>query len=99
MVWRDLVLMAAPLQRPLPGLATPRWWGLWGFPFGSKSDSRRLLGGSLGCDGTVGFERRGVGADGAADHRSTRPERLDRARQPDVRGRRALDRAYGLSLA
>jgi hypothetical protein len=28
-------------------------------------------GGSLGCDGAVGFERRGVGADGAADHRST----------------------------
>src|SRR2546422_4994816 len=27
-------------------------------------------GGSLGCDGPVGFERRGVGADGAADHRS-----------------------------
>jgi hypothetical protein len=26
-------------------------------------------GGSLGCDGTVGFERRGVGADSAADHR------------------------------
>ena len=26
-----------------------------------------LLGGSLGCDGTVGFERRGVGADCAAD--------------------------------
>jgi hypothetical protein len=26
-------------------------------------------GGSLGCDGPVGFERRGVGADGAADHR------------------------------
>ena len=30
-----------------------------------------FLGGSLGCDGTVGFERRGVGADGAADYRST----------------------------
>jgi hypothetical protein len=30
-----------------------------------------FLGGSLGCDGAVGFERRGVGADGAADHRST----------------------------
>ena len=27
-------------------------------------------GGSLGCDGSFGFERRGVGADGAADHRS-----------------------------
>src|SRR5258706_4039593 len=26
-------------------------------------------GGSLGCDGTVGFEGRGVGADSAADHR------------------------------
>src|SRR5258706_4771763 len=26
-------------------------------------------GGCLGCDGTVGFERRGVGADSAADHR------------------------------
>src|SRR5216684_2396402 len=35
-------------------------------------------GGSLGCDGTVGFERRGVGADSAADHRPARPERLDR---------------------
>ena len=30
-----------------------------------------FLGGSLGCGGPVGFERRGVGADGAADHRST----------------------------
>ena len=30
-----------------------------------------FLGGSLGRDGPVGFERRGVGADGAADHRST----------------------------
>ena len=29
-----------------------------------------FLGGSLGCDGAVGFERRGVGSDGAADHRS-----------------------------
>src|SRR5467141_82920 len=27
-----------------------------------------FLGGSLGCDGPVGFERRGVGADGTADH-------------------------------
>src|SRR5258708_29605710 len=26
-------------------------------------------GGSLGCDGTVGFERRGVGADSAAAHK------------------------------
>jgi hypothetical protein len=31
----------------------------------------RFWGGSLGCDGAVGFERRGVGADGAADHKST----------------------------
>jgi hypothetical protein len=30
---------------------------------------------------------------------SARPKGLDRARQPDVRGRRALDCAYGLSLA
>jgi hypothetical protein len=30
-----------------------------------------IWGGSLGCDGSVGFERRGVGADGAADHRPT----------------------------
>jgi hypothetical protein len=28
-------------------------------------------GGSLGCERPVGFERRGVGTDGAADHRST----------------------------
>ena len=28
-------------------------------------------GGSLGCDGPFGIERPGVGADGAADHRST----------------------------
>jgi hypothetical protein len=33
--------------------------------FGSKSDSRLLSGGSLGCEGPIGFERRGVGADGA----------------------------------
>jgi len=58
-----------------------------------------FLGGSLGCDGPVGVERRGVGADGAADHRSTGPEGLHRARQPDVRGRCAVDRAYGFSLA
>jgi hypothetical protein len=56
-------------------------------------------GGSLGCDGPFGFERCGMGTDGASDHRSARPERLDRARQSDVRGRRALDRSYGLSLA
>jgi hypothetical protein len=29
------------------------------------------LGGSLGCEGPFGFERRDVGADGAADYRST----------------------------
>jgi hypothetical protein len=28
------------------------------------------LGGSLGCEEPFGFERRGVGADGTADHRS-----------------------------
>ena len=28
-------------------------------------------GGSVGCDGPFGFERRGVGADGTADHRPT----------------------------
>jgi hypothetical protein len=27
-------------------------------------------GGSLGCEGPIGFERRDVGADGAADYRS-----------------------------
>ena len=48
-----------------------RWCGLLGFPFRSKSDSRLLLGGSLGCDGAVGFERRGVGADGSVDPWST----------------------------
>jgi tripartite-type tricarboxylate transporter receptor subunit TctC len=36
-------------------------------------------GGSLGCEGPFGFERRGVGADGPADHRSTRSKGLDRA--------------------
>src|ERR1700745_873222 len=56
-------------------------------------------GGGLGCDGPGGIERRGVAADGAADHRSSRPEGLDRARQSDVRRRRALDRAYGFSVA
>ena len=39
--------------------------------FRGKSNSRLLLGGSLGCDGPVGFERGGVGADGSADHWST----------------------------
>jgi hypothetical protein len=29
-----------------------------------------FLGGSLGCEGPFGSERRGMGADGAADHRS-----------------------------
>src|SRR5215471_17930395 len=58
-----------------------------------------FLGGCLGCDGSFGVERRGLGANGAADHRPPRPERVDRAGQPDVRGRGALDRAYGLSLA
>jgi hypothetical protein len=28
-----------------------------------------FLGGSLGCDGSFGFERRGLGANGTADHR------------------------------
>lgn len=36
-------------------------------------------GGGLGCDGSFSFERRGVGTDGAADRRSSRPEGLDRA--------------------
>ena len=58
-----------------------------------------FLGGSLGCDGPFGIKRRGVGADGAADHRATGSEGLHRARQSDVRGRCAVDRAYGLSLA
>src|SRR5665213_1440764 len=58
-----------------------------------------FLGGSLGCDGPVGIERRSVGADGAADHRSARPEGFDWARQPDVRGGSAVDRAYGRTLA
>ena len=40
-----------------------------------------------------------VGTYGAADYRPAGPERLDRAGQSDVRGRRALDRAYGLALA
>jgi hypothetical protein len=31
-------------------------------------------GGSLGCDGSVGFERCGLGADSSADHRSTDEE-------------------------
>ena len=56
-------------------------------------------GGSLGCEEPSGFERCGVGTDGAADNRSTRPEGFDRARQPYVRGGRAVDRAHGLSLA
>jgi hypothetical protein len=30
-----------------------------------------FLGGSLGCDGPFGIERRDVGANGTADHRST----------------------------
>src|SRR5947209_3347052 len=42
-------------------------------------------GGGLGCDGSFGFERHGVGADGSADYRSARPEGFDRPRQPDVR--------------
>ncbi|HZZ22332.1 MAG TPA: DUF927 domain-containing protein, partial [Roseiarcus sp.] len=50
------------------GQRRPRLCGLLGFSFRGKSDSRLLLGGSLGCDGPVGFERRGVGADGPADH-------------------------------
>ena len=33
-------------------------------------------GGSLGCEGPFGFERRGMGADGAPDHRPARPEGL-----------------------
>jgi hypothetical protein len=42
-------------------------------------------GGSLGCEEPFGFERCGVGADGAADYRPPRPEGVDRARQPYVR--------------
>jgi len=33
-------------------------------------------GGSLGCEGPFGFERCGMGADGALDHRPARPEGL-----------------------
>src|ERR1700687_496441 len=38
--------------------------------FGESMIQGCFWGGSLGCDGPFGFERRGVGADGAADHRS-----------------------------
>jgi tetratricopeptide (TPR) repeat protein len=58
-----------------------------------------FLGGGLGCDGSFGVERCGLGTNGAADYRPARPEGLDGAGQPNVRGRCALDRAYGLSLA
>ena len=43
----------------------------WDSLLGANQNSRLLLGGGLGCDGSVGFERRGVGADGCADHWST----------------------------
>src|SRR5712671_7140169 len=36
---------------------------------GANQIQRCFWGGSLGCDGTVGFERRSVGADSTADHR------------------------------
>jgi transposase len=36
--------------------------------FGANQIQDFFWGGSLGCDGAVGFERRGVGTDGAADH-------------------------------
>ena len=58
-----------------------------------------FLGGSLGCDGPVGFERRGVGSDGPADHRSSGPAGIDWTEQPDVCGGRAMDCAHGRSLA
>ena len=37
--------------------------------FGANQIQSCFSGGSLGCDGPVGFERCDVGADGAADHR------------------------------
>jgi hypothetical protein len=46
-----------------------------------------------------GVERRPLGGDVGANHRTTRSVRLDRARQPDVRGRRLVDRAHGLTVA
>src|SRR5260370_35033664 len=36
---------------------------------GANQIQGSFWGGSLGCDGTVGFERRGVGGESAADHR------------------------------
>src|SRR5207237_3238644 len=42
-------------------------------------------GGGLGCYGSFGFERHGVGAHGSANYRSARPEGFDGPRQPDVR--------------
>ena len=58
-----------------------------------------FFGGSLGYDGSFGVERCGKGANGVADHRAAWSEGLDRAEQPDVRGRCASDRAYRSSLA
>src|ERR1700690_2860654 len=58
-----------------------------------------FCGGSFGCDGSLSFERRSLGADGSADHRSACPEGFDWTRKPNVRGRGLVDRADGFSLA
>ena len=47
-----------------------RWCELKDSLLGANQIQGFFLGGSLGCEGPFGFERRGVGADGAADHRS-----------------------------
>lgn len=54
-----------------------------------------FLGSGRGCNGPFGAERRGVGADGAVDHRSARSEGFDGPQQPDVRRSGAVDRATG----
>ena len=60
---------AEPLDQPINDAS-----GLGGvdsrdFLLGANQIQGCFWGGSLGCDGAVGFERRGVGADGAADYR------------------------------
>lgn len=66
-------------------------------PKNRDGPSRRFPG--LERDGSFGAGRRPLGSNVGNDHRSSRPEGLDRARQQDVRRGRAVNRAHRLALA
>src|SRR5258705_11357249 len=78
LVWEAIALHTTPgiPQHMRPQIALTNAGVLGGVDskdslLGANQIQGCYLGGSLGCEGPFGFERRDVGADGAADYRST----------------------------